>query len=102
MSSKKLIVLGLESTAHTFGCGVATSDGEILSNVNSEYIPPQGGIHPREAAQHHARVALESVIPKSVIRESSSSNKINIFVKITRDVIIGKVIFVNIMSEIKT
>ncbi|MEM2909935.1 MAG: KEOPS complex N(6)-L-threonylcarbamoyladenine synthase Kae1 [Nitrososphaerota archaeon] len=55
------VVLGIESTAHTFGVGVASSDGRILANENRVYKPPKGGIHPREAAQHHARVAPETL-----------------------------------------
>lgn len=55
------IVLGIESTAHTFGVGVASSGGRILSNVKSEYTPTIGGIHPREAAQHHSRVAADVI-----------------------------------------
>jgi universal protein Kae1 len=47
-------VLGIESTAHTFGCGVVSSEGAVLSNSRSEYIPKVGGIHPREASQFHA------------------------------------------------
>ena len=49
--------LGIESTADDFGVGVATFSGKILANVTSGYIPEQGGIHPREAARHHAEVA---------------------------------------------
>ena len=49
--------LGIESTADDFGVGVATFRGEILANVSSGYIPEKGGIHPREAARHHAEVA---------------------------------------------
>lgn len=49
-----MIILGIESTAHSFGCGIVTSSGNILANVKSEYIPPSGGIHPREASQHHS------------------------------------------------
>ncbi|MFB3887891.1 MAG: KEOPS complex N(6)-L-threonylcarbamoyladenine synthase Kae1 [Candidatus Bathyarchaeia archaeon] len=49
--------LGVESTADDFGVGVATFSGEILANVSSGYVPEQGGIHPREAARHHADVA---------------------------------------------
>lgn len=63
-----MLILGIECTAHTFGCGVASSDGEILANVNSEYIPDKGGIHPREAARHHANVApsiLKSALSKA-------------------------------------
>src|SRR3990172_8205084 len=49
--------LGIESTADDFGVGVSTFSGRILANVSSGYIPEQGGIHPREAARHHAEVA---------------------------------------------
>lgn len=48
------IVIGIESTAHTAGVGIITSEGEILSNQRSVYIPEEGGIHPREAANHHS------------------------------------------------
>jgi len=48
-------VLGIESTAHTFGAGVVL-DGEVLSNVRDMYVPREGGIHPREAADHHVQV----------------------------------------------
>ena len=34
--------------------GIASSDGRILANEVSTYIPDKGGIHPREAARHHA------------------------------------------------
>jgi N6-L-threonylcarbamoyladenine synthase len=51
------LVLGIESTAHTFGVGIASEKGEILANVNSVYRPVAGGIKPSEAAEHHSRVA---------------------------------------------
>lgn len=63
-----ITVIGIESTAHTFGVGVATSDGRILANVNSPYVPPKGGIHPREAAEHHSRVAAR--ILREALRKS--------------------------------
>ena len=47
-------ILGIESTAHTAGVGIITSEGKILSNQRSMYIPEEGGIHPREAARHHS------------------------------------------------
>lgn len=50
--------LGIESTAHTFGAGIATDDGEILANEKSMYSPEEGGIHPRKAAEHHYAEAL--------------------------------------------
>ena len=49
--------LGIESTADDFGVGIVSSEGEILANVNDTYTPEKGGIHPREAARHHTRVA---------------------------------------------
>lgn len=49
------VVLGVESTAHTFGLGVV-KDGDVLGQVGKTYTPPLGqGIHPREAAEHHVR-----------------------------------------------
>jgi N6-L-threonylcarbamoyladenine synthase len=49
--------LGIESTADDFGVGASTFKGEILANVTDGYVPETGGIHPREAARHHAEVA---------------------------------------------
>lgn len=73
-------VLGIESTAHTFGVGIVASEDpvpgpttpgtcEILANQRSMYVPPPedeeggttGGIHPREAANHHAEVAAATL-----------------------------------------
>jgi N6-L-threonylcarbamoyladenine synthase/protein kinase Bud32 len=53
------LCLGVESTADDFGVGIATFNGEILANASSAYIPEEGGIHPREAARHHAEAADE-------------------------------------------
>ncbi len=50
-----MICLGIESTAHTFGVGIMDGE-EVLSNVTDMYIPSKGGIHPREAAEHHSKV----------------------------------------------
>src|SRR5512134_3712387 len=51
------LCLGIESSADDFGVGIATFDGDILANKSDSYIPTEGGIHPREAARHHAEVA---------------------------------------------
>lgn len=50
-------VLGIESTAHTLGIGVVDED-EIYCNVKSMFEPEEGGIHPREASEHHYQEAL--------------------------------------------
>ncbi|ABW01434.1 KEOPS complex N(6)-L-threonylcarbamoyladenine synthase Kae1 [Caldivirga maquilingensis] len=56
-----MIILGIESTAHTIGVGIV-NDNEVLANENETYTPPQGsGIHPREAADHHALKASHLV-----------------------------------------
>jgi N6-L-threonylcarbamoyladenine synthase len=69
-SSKSLVCLGIESTAHTFGMAIATSKGQIAVNINSTYKSKKGqGIHPREAAQHHSEVAQK--ILKQVIQQMS-------------------------------
>jgi len=49
--------LGIESTADDFSVGILSFQGEILANETSMFMPKTGGIHPREAARHHAEVA---------------------------------------------
>ena len=48
----KKYFLGVESTAHTFGIGIAKK-GNVLSNVKSAYTTEKGGIIPVDAARHH-------------------------------------------------
>ena len=57
-----MIVLGIESTAHTFGASVI-DDEKILSNEKIIYTTESGGIIPRLAAEFHAKNAI-SVIEK--------------------------------------
>lgn len=54
---KEAYCLGIESTADDFSVGILTFNGETLANIISAYVPSEGGIHPREAARHHAEVA---------------------------------------------
>ena len=49
------ICLGIEGTAHTIGVGIMEDTGKILTNKIKMYHPAEGGIHPREAANHHAQ-----------------------------------------------
>ncbi len=51
-----MLCLGLEGTAHTLGVGVVDEKGTVMANVIRMYRPEAGGIHPREAANHHAEV----------------------------------------------
>ena len=45
--------LGIESTAHTFSFGLCDDSGSPIPSVSSFVRPVEGGIHPREAADHH-------------------------------------------------
>lgn len=52
-----MITLGIEGTAHSIGIGIVENQNNycnVLSNVIKTYRPETGGIHPREAANHHA------------------------------------------------
>ncbi|MBI2654786.1 bifunctional N(6)-L-threonylcarbamoyladenine synthase/serine/threonine protein kinase [Candidatus Woesearchaeota archaeon] len=51
-----MICLGIESTAHTFGCGIIDGKGRIYANVTDAYKTEKGGIHPTEAKLHHEDV----------------------------------------------
>uniref|UniRef100_A0A7C3UJB6 tRNA N6-adenosine threonylcarbamoyltransferase n=1 Tax=Geoglobus ahangari TaxID=113653 RepID=A0A7C3UJB6_9EURY len=53
-----MISLGIESTAWNFSIGVVTENKVILV-INRAYKPKEGGIHPREAAQHHSEIVGE-------------------------------------------
>ncbi len=56
-----MITLGIEGTAHTMGVGIVDSDARVLANVIDMYRPPQGGLHPREAANHHADAVAPAI-----------------------------------------
>jgi N6-L-threonylcarbamoyladenine synthase/N6-L-threonylcarbamoyladenine synthase/protein kinase Bud32 len=63
-----MISLGIEGTAHSIGVGIIESvKGKctVLSNEIKTYQPEKGGIHPREAANHHANY-IADLISESV------------------------------------
>src|SRR3989344_1883816 len=66
------MILGIESTAHTFGIGIVEK-GKILSNVKDAYTTEKGGIIPMESAKHHARVAEE--IYRKALNDAEISEK---------------------------
>lgn len=76
MKTEKHYCLGIESTADDFGVGIATFKGEILANTSSGYVPEKGGIHPREAARHHAEAAdtvLAEALSKAQVKPKDLS-----------------------------
>jgi len=59
------MIIGIESTAHTFGIGVV-DNGKVLANVKDSYTTEKGGIIPTDAALHHRKVADE-VLAKALV-----------------------------------
>jgi N6-L-threonylcarbamoyladenine synthase len=63
-----MICLGIESTAHTFGCGIVDGTGKILSNVRDIFVTEKGGINPADAREHHLKV--KDTIVKEALKKS--------------------------------
>ena len=75
-----MISLGIEGTAHTLGIAVVEeADGKcrVLSNETRMYRPKQGGIHPREAANHHA-MHFPSLLKEAIDKASISLKEIDL------------------------
>jgi len=53
--------LGIEATADDFSVGILNFEGKVLANIINAFMPETGGIHPREAARHHTKVAGEVI-----------------------------------------
>ncbi|MEM0057062.1 MAG: tRNA (adenosine(37)-N6)-threonylcarbamoyltransferase complex transferase subunit TsaD, partial [Candidatus Geothermarchaeota archaeon] len=67
---RKTIVMGVESTAHTFGIGIVDEEFNILADVRDTMLPgPTLGIDPKLAAEHHAKVATK--VLKSALKEAN-------------------------------
>ncbi len=65
-------LLGIETTAHTFGCAVLDFEGKILSNVNDSYTTKTGGMIPIEVRKHHKENApkvYKEALSKANIKE---------------------------------
>jgi glycoprotease/Kae1 family metallohydrolase len=74
---KSAIILGIESTAHTFGCGIITSKGEILANARDMYKTTSGGMIPNHVAQHHDLVK-ENVLQQALTEAKLTMHDINL------------------------
>ncbi len=64
-----MICIGIEGTAEKTGVGIVDSEGKILASVGKALIPESGGIHPREAAEHHATTIVPLI--KQALIESN-------------------------------
>ena len=68
-------ILGIESTAHTFGIGIV-KDGKIIANLKDTYTTEKGGIIPIEAATHHREIA-EDLLQNAIDESKIELNKID-------------------------
>ncbi len=66
-----MIVLGIESTAHTFGVGII-NEKKILANEKDIYTTKKGGMIPVRVADHHFRVC------DKIIKRALSAAQINL------------------------
>lgn len=55
-----MFVLGIESTAHTFGVAIL-HDKKILANIRNAYTTEHGGMIPAKVAEHHQEVYRETL-----------------------------------------
>ena len=65
--------LGIESTAHTLSFGLVDPNGIPFPSCSGTVSPDEGGIHPREAADHHKEVAsvlLEKILIHNELKTS--------------------------------
>ncbi len=69
------VIIGVESTAHTFSFGLVTEEGITRKSYSALYRPEEGGIHPREAADHHSNLASE-LISRLIEEENIVSNDV--------------------------
>tara|TARA_Y100000310_G_scaffold345693_1_gene468361 strand:+ start:11615 stop:12607 length:993 start_codon:yes stop_codon:yes gene_type:complete len=68
------MIIGIESTAHTFGVGVV-DNGKILANVKDSYTTEKGGLIPIEVARHHREVC-DRVFEDAVAEAGISKDEI--------------------------
>ncbi len=68
--------LGIESTAHTFSIGLCDDEGNPLPSTSAFVRPVKGGIHPREAADHHAE-NCQALISELFAKHSLKSSDIS-------------------------
>ena len=63
--------LGIESTAHTLSFGLVDPNGIPFPSCSDTVSPDEGGIHPRQAADHHKQVA--SVLFEKILIDNELS-----------------------------
>lgn len=72
-----MICLGIEGTAEKTGVGIVDDKGNILCQAGKQLFPEEGGIHPREAAEHHANW-IPKLIPQAISEAGLSYDDIDL------------------------
>ena len=71
-----MIVLGIESTAHTFGVSILKNK-EILSNERDLYVTLKGGMIPSKVADHHVDVC-DKVLNEALIKSNIKIQEVDL------------------------
>ena len=58
-TGRRLTIFGLEGTA--WNLSAALVEERVIDEKSATYVPAKGGIHPREASQHHAEYMAKVV-----------------------------------------
>lgn len=74
--NNELVVLGIESTAHTFGVSVLKGK-KILSNTRKAFTTTSGGMIPAKVADHHVQI-FDEIYKKSLQEAGINSKKIDV------------------------
>ncbi len=69
-----MLVIGIESSAHTFGVGIV-KDGEIIANEKRTYDVGSGGMIPAKVAEFHIENANE-IIGRAIKKAGIEINEI--------------------------
>lgn len=73
----KIICLGIESTAHTFGVGIVDNSGKIYANVKDVFTTEKGGLIPLDVAKHHKEV-YQKVVDEALAKAGIKLKDVNL------------------------
>ena len=71
-----MIVLGIETTAHTFGVGIV-QDKKVLANAMDAFKSVTGGMIPAKVAEHHVEVCGD-VLKKALTQAQLTLSDIDV------------------------
>ncbi len=74
---KKTICLGLESSAHTFGCAIVDDNCNILADERKSFTTTEGGMKPSDVADHHHEHAV-LIVKKALESANLKMNDIDV------------------------